>query len=77
MSWAVKCWATRLKRQTGRGNKLQSWARSKIEQGEKENLLANFQRSSQKIEFKHKFEFKQTKQCNSMCATVNPYSSLI
>jgi hypothetical protein len=70
MSWAVKCWAARLKRQTGRGNKLQSWARSKIEQGEKENLLANFQRSSQKIEFKHKFEFKQIKTmqqhaCNS------------
>jgi hypothetical protein len=43
---------------------------------EKGKKFLNF-KSTQAIEFKQRFEFKHSKQCTRMYATVNSYISLI
>jgi hypothetical protein len=69
-NWAAKHWATVLGREAER-------AESKEKRGgEKENVLQIF-KGIQTNEFKHRFEFNQTKMCSSMNATINSYGSLI
>jgi hypothetical protein len=49
--------------------------RKRRKEGKGKRFL-NF-KSTQAIEFKQRFEFKHSKQCTSMYATVNSYISLI
>jgi hypothetical protein len=47
--------------------------KGKREGREKEKRVFNFSKSTQANEFKPRFEFKHSKQCTSMYATLNSY----
>jgi hypothetical protein len=68
------------KRELGRGALAgcrRSWAGKEKERGGKRKKGFQFSKSTQANEFKPRFEFKHSKQCTSMYATVNSYISLI
>jgi hypothetical protein len=53
------------------------WARKEEGKGEKINPFAIFKRAHQNLNSNAYLNSNKQKQCNSMCATVNSYSSLI
>jgi hypothetical protein len=68
---AITSWATALTKA--------SWARSKEgkKKGRKRKPFAIFKRAHQHLNSNANLNSNKQKQCNSMCATVNSYSSLI
>jgi hypothetical protein len=69
--WAARsCWAAVPVMGCGR-----SWAKKKRRRVEEKKRLSIF-KTIQTNEFKQEFEFKHSKQCTSMYATVNSYISL-
>jgi hypothetical protein len=86
-NWATKRKAARLIRRAGSRGALAGLSelacclagsgRSKKEQGGKRKPFSYFQRSSQELNSNTNLNSKKYKQCNSMSATVNSYSSLI
>jgi hypothetical protein len=71
-------WAAHERNELGQKQRKQCWAARRVwakrgeGKGGKEILLLIFQRSSQKIEFKQRFEFKQTKTMQQHVCNIKP-----
>jgi hypothetical protein len=76
LDWAAK---TQRRRRIASGAELeeQGWAKKKRKRVEGGREPFQIFKTTQTNEFKQRFEFKHSKQCTSMYATVNSYISLI